>query len=99
MKKVVLIGIIIFAIFLMLFIGLAGVKIGNFELPSIKQLADKNYQIDAKIAETNKLTTDYYLGKDSELNSESKKMAEAKEEFMKLTANTSEKEIQADLYK
>ena len=93
MKKIVLIGLIVISVFLMLFIALAGVRIGNFELPSIQQLADKNYQIDSKIAETNKLTNDYYLGKDSELNSESRKLVEAKEEFAKLTENTSSKEI------
>lgn len=93
MREIILSIIVIVLLFVIIWIPIGGFQIGDFKILSIKEMIDKNSQIDVKIAETNKLISIDYPEKNQALKDESQGMLEAKEQYLKLTANSSETEI------
>ena len=93
MRRILLCIAIIVLSLLIICIATIGVQIGDFQILSIKQITEKNSEIDIKIAELNKIIAIDYPEKNQALKDESKGMLAAKEEYLKLTANSSEAEI------
>lgn len=93
MRKILLSIIIAILLLLTAVMLLGGIKIGNFQILSINQMMEKNSQIDMKIAETNKMISIDYPEKNQNLKEKSEEMLEAKNQYLKLTASSTETEI------
>jgi len=93
MKKILLSVLIVLLLLLVIFMAKDGIKIGDFQIMSVSQISDKNLLIDSKIEEANRLISVEYPKKNEELKNESQKMINAKELYLKETANSTEEEI------
>lgn len=103
MRKI-LIGIIVLLLIVLGVMSVTkGINIGNLEVSSIQQLSERNDAIDSKIEEINTLIDTEYPKKLTELNTASKKMQDAKEEYLKYSTMSSSDEIlkamQGKIYK
>lgn len=60
MRSNITLLIILVSIILLAYVGIEGIKIGNFQVLSISQLIEKNNELDSKITEASILTTTNY---------------------------------------
>ncbi len=93
MRRILLCIIIFILLLLTALMLIGGIKIGNFQILSINQMIEKNSQIDMKIAETNKMISIDYPEKNQALKEKSEEMLNAKDQYLKLTASSTETEI------
>lgn len=93
MRKI-LIGIIALLLVILGIMAVTkGINIGKLEVSSVSQMSEKNEKIDQKIEELNTLIDVNYPKKISELTSTSKKMQQAKEEYLKYSTISTSDEI------
>lgn len=93
MRKILIGIIVILLIVLGVMAVTKGINIGILEVASIQQLSEKNDTIDSKIEEINTLIDTEYPKKLTELNTASKKMQDAKEEYLKYSTISTSDEI------
>lgn len=93
MRKILLSVAIVFILLIVILLAFVGTGIGSFRILSIGQMIQKNSEIDVKISEANRLISIDYPEKSQDLKDENNLRKEAKDEYLKLTANSSETEI------
>ena len=81
MKKLLILVLIILLIALTIFLGIKGIKIGNFEILGIKGIQEKNDNLDFKIQEAAKLVEKDYKKAVSDVAENAKKLQEEKKNY------------------
>ena len=95
MKSNITLVIILVSIIFLIYVGLEGIKVGNFEVLSISQLIEKNEKLDTKITEATTLATENYLDNVETLEETYEKYRIQKEKYEQLvgTTNSNNEEI------
>lgn len=95
MKSNITLVIILVSIIFLIYVGLEGIKVGNFEVLSISQLIEKNEKLDTKITEATTLATENYLDNVETLEETYEKYRIKKEKYEQLvgTTNSNNEEI------
>ena len=93
MRKVLIIVIILLLVALGYTMSFNGLKIGKFQIWSVKELSESSKSIDTKIEEINSLIDVQYPKKISDLKSASNNMKTAKEEYLNYTNLSSDEQI------
>lgn len=94
MRKILLIIILILVIAFGYFSLTKGIKIGNLQISSIMQIDEKSKELEQKTEQLNSLIDIQYPKSFQELKNTSKKMKDAKEEYLRITNSSTEEEIQ-----
>lgn len=95
MKKLLILILIVLLIVLSVFIVLRGVRVGNVEVLSIKQIRTKSEELDDTIMKATKLATTDYQKSINTLNEDYKKLEKEKQNYNDLTIISSDGEIQS----
>lgn len=93
MRKILLMVIIILILVLGYIVLMNGIKIGNFQISSIKQVEQESQNLKTKIEEVNTLIDVEYPKKISDLKTASNYMKTAKKEYLDYTNLSSEEDI------
>lgn len=93
MRKILLILIIVLLLVLGYIISVNGIEISNFKIWSVKQLAESNKNLDAKIEQINSLIDIQYPKKISDIKTAGNNIKTAKEEYFNYTNLSSDEEI------
>ncbi len=84
MKKILIIILIVLLVALLVFIGLNGLTIGQFQILGVKQIQEKNLELDNKIEESVKLIQTDYKQQETVLNASIKQLEVEKKEYDQL---------------
>lgn len=95
MRKILIIIIIILLLVLGYFTLMEGIKIGNFQILSIKGIEEQSQNLKTKIEGINTLIDVEYPKKIAELKKASNNMEESKSEYLQYTNLSSDEEILA----
>lgn len=90
MKKLLLLILIALLLALSIFIVIQGVEIGKIEVLGIKEIQEKNSELDAKIQQAGKLAEKDYQQAVSEVETNTKKLKEEKKNYEDMTAISEE---------
>lgn len=90
MKKLLLLILIALLLALSIFIVIQGVEIGKIEVLGIKEIQEKNSELDAKIKQAGKLAEKDYQQAVSEVETNTKKLKEEKKNYEDMTAISEE---------
>ena len=93
MRKILLGVIVLLLVALGVMSVTKGISIGSFEVSSIEQMSEQNQKIDKKIEEINTLIDTEYPKKLQDLDSASKKMKEAREDYLQASTISTNEEI------
>ena len=97
MRKILLSLIIVLLLAFGISAAVNGTQMGEFKIYSVKEISDKNAELDAKIEEANTLRDVNYPAKREELTTASKKMRTARVQYLNETESTSEEELDSAL--
>lgn len=95
MKKLLILILIALLLALVGIVGLNGVQIGNLEILGIRDIQDKSAELDEKIQEAGKLAQKDFQAAVQEVQDNSKKLKETKQEYLDMTAVSSESDVQS----
>lgn len=90
MKKLLLLILIALLLALSIFIVIQGVEIGKIEVLGIKEIQEKNSELDDKIQQAGKLAEKDYQQAVSEVETNTKKLKEEKKNYEDMTAISEE---------
>lgn len=93
MKKILITILIILLVALCILTITKGIKIGNFEILSYSQIAEKNAELDSKILEATSLTSVTFPKEVSGLEKASKDLAVIREKYEDKVAYSSEEDV------
>ena len=86
MKKILIITLMALLLILTVYTMVSGISIGPVEIPGIMGIVQKNNDLDAKIAQANKLADTEYKRKLNTLTSNTKKLEDEKTKYQDLAA-------------
>lgn len=95
MKKLLILILIALLLALVGIVGLKGVQIGNIEILGIKEIQDRSAELDETIQEAGKLAQKDFQEAVQEVKDNSKKLKETKQEYLDMTAVSSESDVQS----
>lgn len=93
MKKVLISVLILLLVVLAYFTIVNGINVGNLEIPSAKNIVDKNNELDTEIQKAQTLLKIDYPAKKEELSTSVSDLLNKKEEYFKIAKLSSDKEI------
>ena len=93
MRKILMILIIVLLGVMCYFSIMSGIKLGNFEISSIKQIENQSKVLNSKIEEINTLIDAEYPRKINQLKTANDSMQQAKSEYLKYTNFSTDEEI------
>ncbi len=94
MRKLLMIFLMILLVALIITIVIKGIKIGNFQIFSYKEIQQANEELNKRISEASVITSTTYQGKMSDLNISAKRLLTEKEQYQDKIAFSSPEEIQ-----
>ena len=94
MKKIILLIMIILLSIITYSTITKGYSVGNLEILSINEIKGKNEQLESEIAATERLRTETYMQKMSELNSASKQLLKEKGSYQEQMTYSKESDIE-----
>ena len=86
MKKILIITLMALLLILTVYTMVSGISIGPVEIPGIMGIVQKNDELDAKIAQANKLADTEYKRKLNTLTTNTKKLEDEKTKYQDLAA-------------
>ena len=101
MKNRIILLILLISIILVLILAVFGLKIGNFEIPSISKLVNRNKEVNANLEKLTQLTSEQYPTQVSKLETSTddlKKQREKYEEVSGFSADDIDKALESQNY-
>ena len=86
MKKILIITLMALLLILTVYTMVSGLSLGAVQIPGIMGIIQKNDELDAKIAQANKLADTEYKKKLNDLTNNTKKLEDEKKEYQDLAA-------------
>ena len=95
MKKLLILILIALLLALVGIVGFNGFQIGSLEILGIRDIQDRSAELDEKIQEAGKLAQKDFEQAVKEVEDNSKKLKETKQEYLDMTAVSSESDVQS----
>lgn len=95
MKKLIISIVSIILVCLLVLIGMQGISIGSFTIPSVSQLQEENDDLNSQAQQATLLASTSFTNKKSEVDSEAKKLEKAKSEYSDLTQVSTDNQMAA----